>query len=1290
MTGKAPGFRIRIGERRIPAGSADRVLSYLEQALREGLEGYQWTGREGRPGWAMTRLFARLIELVFDRLNQVPDKNFLAFLNAAGVELLPPLCASTELTFTLAEDAPPFIEVPEGTQVATVQTETSPEVVFQTTRDLMVAPNAVAKCIAFDQVHFTDRTVQVTETPAASKAFPVFKGDTERERILFLGDELLSFPDDSSRENARVTLGIGVATPGEPERDGGWGLEWLYWDGSGWKDLPEGCVTDSTDGFQVGDTIEISSLPALEENLEFGKAEGVSLACRLKGGSARNHLPVLNRITISRAIDIGIDDAPVPATADAAFYALKAGVAYVPLDLSGEFYPLGPRPSRLDTFYLLVDEALSKKGATVHLKVDLMGLPDDVKDNSELDKLEITWEYHGKTGWALLGRSKRTGVTDAAFGFDDATRAFTITGEELDISFTVPDIAKTTVNDQEGYWVRARVTAGSYDEPGGMTANSWIPPRTHAPLIRKLGVTFGNYSVSSGDPRPIQRCWSKVDGMGRDHSQVLTAGKPFSPFSAKEEGPALYVGFKRRFPQGKWIQLLLDMDQEAETWKARKQKLYWEYWDGTDWTPLRLSDGTRGLTRRGYVGFFAPEDHAKGTEFGKEAFWLRVRPHRAPVADAGPYTDISAPPGEREAKVVLDAGSSRVKGRGRIVRYLWRSVSTSTLYADAGTDTVVVAEGNEATVSLDASGSASGYGTSVEKYLWRLASQEQPSVDQDAQAQVRGPYLKSIRINTVPAINSITVKDEILGSSNGEPGQDFTLLHSPVLPGLELAVREPDRPPDEELKALMNDLGVHKISKVLVPVSRGEGSQGVWVRWCQVKDFYSSTPASRHFVLDPITGKITFGDGRFGKVPPVGGDNIKALAYRTHNGAQGNVASGTVTVLRNPSGDLQNIKAVTNMERAAGGSDAETLDEVRERGPQSLKHRHRAVTIEDFAWLALEASGEVAQARCLPTRNPVGLPQPGWVTVVITPESLEPRPTPSPALLRRVRAYLEGHALANLKESGQILVKGPEYIQVSVMAKVKASVPEKADEVELAVLKRLEKFLHPLNGGPEGTGWELGRDVFLSEVSAEIESVEGVDYLDGLRLLGTIQQFLLTLDPGDRQVPFDIPLESKVGTFDDKMKLILAMPILRGNMPGIISVYGFRKWDPVRIVGADNTVLKDKLKLASVSMDQVTFDQSFDYSSFSTLPGLAVMSPDGKLRLPIAEDGLSIGAEGLVQAALQGLGAGDAVSIVAGTRRDEALEFIPVQGAESCEDRIFVPEGYLVCSGSHDVDMILE
>ncbi len=1266
--------------------NSEQIVRQVENSLAD----LGWHGKEGDAGWAMVRLFARLSELVINRLNQVPEKHFLAFLNEAGVRMLPPRPASVELTFAPAKDAPSYILIPAGTQAATIQTETRPEVIFETDRDITVVPNRLVQCITFDELHYSNRTDNANGIKSGS--FSVFTGEDQRARSLYLGDDtLFSFSDDISRQAASISLHFRFSTPGDPEHDG-WELSWFYWNGTEWTSMTNAgaAVKDETLDFSRDGIVTITNIPEIS-SCDVGGKESFWIACRLTGGSLRQRLPEIS--AVSGTCTVKLSEA-YPVEIDATLSAIHAGTAIVPVDPSGEFFPLGQRPSTLDALYVRCDKAFNKSGARITIGIDLKGLGEDVS-SSELDKLVIKWEYSSSNGWALLGTSTKSSTTsDTGTEFQDTTMAFTRTTPTGEINFKSPqDFARITVDGQEGYWVRARVDSGSYDVPGGMhlvtgstNTCTWVEPETYPPLIKKLIVNITDYT-SAGESHSIVNCKGEVDGRILDFSSKPGDGLPFSPFSAAEEGPAMYLGFDQAFPAGKWIQILFDVQEKSNSIGKWKPRILWEYWSGNRWHSLRISDGTRELTQRGYVGFFAPEDAFCSTEFGHNAFWIRVRPHLRPVADGGGDRQVNAEEGT--ATVSLNASSSRsFDSEGRISKYMWRQV----LCADAGNDQEIHTTEDRVTITLDASDSTPQ--DRIARYVWRNVKEEDQREPIETTAAFT-PYLKVIRINTVPALNAITIRDEILGSSNGKADQVFQIIHKPVLPDLQIAVREPDRPSDYDLETLRKEMGkAGRSASPLITVKDADSETGVWVLWHQVTDFYSSDASSRHFSLDPIEGRIVFGDGKRGKIPPAGHDNIMAVRYRTHHGGDGNAEAGTISVLRNPAGDLAQIKSVTNYEKASGGSYAETVDEIKQRGPQTLKHRQRAVTVEDYEWLAREASGEVGNARCLPARDSRGLTMAGWVTVVITPKSKDARPEPGPALLRCVEKYLKDRCIINLKDVDHIYVKGPEYLKATVLARVVPVEPEKSDEVELNVLQRVETFLHPLRGGPERRGWELGRDVFLSEVFAEIEAASGVDHVEEIRLQCSQQQYALRIAKEEgkyRKIPYEIPAGSKVSTFDERIMLILASPVsVRDTYLKEITVYGIKAGDRIKIVSDQNRVLKENLTVGRLDNDLIRFEESFTLSNDLELLADALMTDDQRIRLPFAEGGMIKQGDRITGVQVHLFEAGDRVSVVAGTRRDTVLEFLPVEQVTTCEDRIYVPEGHLIYSGSHDIKMILE
>lgn len=1281
--------------------SADVAVENIQTRLRE----LGWVDGDGEVGTAIVKLFGRLVELQLNRLNASPDKHLLAFLNEAGVSRLPPRSATTEVSFSADPGGPNFIRVPKGTQLATAKSETQEEIVFETEKDIVVAPLSLKTCVAFDSMNYNDNTG--IATGSSSGSFAAFKGKKERSRTLYIGDkQLLAFDDDVLRRGATITLNLTLSTPAEAAADGGWTLTWKYWDDEEeeWDDLTMAGATvdDHTNGFGVNGNVEIRNLPLFAE-AEVDGESALWLACELSGGSARNKLPVFSNISMTRSLSI----TPAWASADAVMSVTQASTIVVAADPAKEFFPFGQRPMRLDTLYIQSDAAFTKEGATAKLDFALEGLPSTIANSSEIDQLKIDWEYYSADGWQPLGSSNKDGpinVEDGGLNFTDATKAFTATAATAIVSFTVPDgsgkaarFAKTTVADEEGYWVRARLVDGSYDEPGGMvdltgSGKQWVAPKTHASLIKTLKLQYVGYTTGDVTISPVTYCRSEVDKIWRDHAD----GREFAPFSSADEGPALYLGFDKAFPAGEWSQLLIDVLAQADA-ETSATVLSWQYWNG-DWAPLRVSDGTRGLTERGYLGFFAPTDHRLSKAFGTDAYWLRIGAHRAPIAYAGEDPeDLTAD--DDAVTLQLDASGSRVFDRQSISKYTWRIVSSSTAPSAAtwATQLEYASDGVSAQVTLDGSASSTYGGRSIAKYIWRRAGE----VESPETLSVQMPYVRVIRTNTIPVRNAISVNDEVLGSSDDKPKQQFQLLRPPIAPGAQIVVAEPDRPPSEELGQLLKELRETESEAEALPQleSSATAGQGVWVRWHQVKDFFASTPASRHFVLDEISGELHFGDGERGKIPPLGQNNIRALRYATHDGKQGNVAASSISVLRNPAGDLANIKVVTNPEPSVGGSDEETVDEVRRRGPQSLKHRGRAVTYEDFEWIAREASGEIYQARCLPTRNAQGLVQPGWVTVVITPRSSQPRPTPSLALIRKVRKHLEAHGLANLKSARQIHVKGPDYIEATVLANVVPKNPEKSDEIELAILDRLETFLHPLKGGPVNDGgiqgWTLARDVFISEVYTEIESVEGVDYVHSLSLQASLQQYRIHLR-SKLVVPADVPVGSRVSSFDERIKLLLAESLsgegadTSSQSVQAVSAYGFKAGDIVTIVANDNSLVERKLKIASVLGEVVMF-------SVPVVPPAlweqsdALMSADGQLRLPF-DYGQALWNESqdkILGVRCQGFVKGDKLCIGSGAQRDPRLEFLQIAEVGPAMDRIYVPEGHLIYSGRHDIEMVL-
>ena len=101
----------------------------------------EWTDHNvSDPGVTLIELFAWMTDQLLYRLNRVPDRNYVKFLELIGVRLFPPTAARCPVTFWLSAPQPDVVTIPLGTQVATVRTETDEAIVFATIEDLPIVP----------------------------------------------------------------------------------------------------------------------------------------------------------------------------------------------------------------------------------------------------------------------------------------------------------------------------------------------------------------------------------------------------------------------------------------------------------------------------------------------------------------------------------------------------------------------------------------------------------------------------------------------------------------------------------------------------------------------------------------------------------------------------------------------------------------------------------------------------------------------------------------------------------------------------------------------------------------------------------------------------------------------------------------------------------------------------------------------------------------------------------------------------------------------------------------------
>lgn len=370
-----------------------------------------------------------------------------------------------------------------------------------------------------------------------------------------------------------------------------------------------------------------------------------------------------------------------------------------------------------------------------------------------------------------------------------------------------------------------------------------------------------------------------------------------------------------------------------------------------------------------------------------------------------------------------------------------------------------------------------------------------PGTDGDRAADSSwAPVVHMLLPNAVSISHARTMGNEILGTSLGAPATTVYLPLAPVLPdSVDLRVREDLS--DEERTALGTE---HRAradrtpgAAGLEPVSELDGVPGKWVLWNRVDSLIGQSRDARVYVLEPRTGRITFGDDLTGRIPPAGRDGIRCFSYQQGGGAAGNVSAWSETKMTTA---VEGVQSAVLPVGAAGGADPPPAETVFTTAPHQLRHTGRALTPADVETLAVASSGEVLKARCL---RPAAAGEPVRIAVLVKDEnSRRPQPTHSQrdAVSSAVRAAgwggLDGDA---------VQVSAPTYIPIAVTAHL-IGPPESWADIEQAARDRLVGFFDPASGGPHGTGWAFGRRPNTSDLLRELHQIRGISRIAAVKI----------------------------------------------------------------------------------------------------------------------------------------------------------------------------------------------
>jgi len=241
--------------------------------LRSRISGFtpEWTNfRSGDAGAALVQLFGEQMEPVLERLNLLPNKSLVEFLNITGATNLSATPAEALLEFTINDSAPESVLIPRGFQVsAPPATGEGDAVVFETEFDFYGAPATIDKVYVQEGGSFQEIDTKSTDP------FRAFGDKPIPGRALFLGLAGAVAPTNF------LSLGIGIASvAGTPPPVSSGGIEpipvavapllrWEILDGASYEAVE--VVRDETGGLYRSGIVELS----LPRRWRPGRPEGL-------------------------------------------------------------------------------------------------------------------------------------------------------------------------------------------------------------------------------------------------------------------------------------------------------------------------------------------------------------------------------------------------------------------------------------------------------------------------------------------------------------------------------------------------------------------------------------------------------------------------------------------------------------------------------------------------------------------------------------------------------------------------------------------------------------------------------------------------------------------------------------------------------------------------------------------------------------------------------------------------------------------------------------------------------
>lgn len=556
-------------------------------------------------GSILALIFTDMFHGTIERLNKVPYKNFLTFLNTINANLYPSISAKGYITLKLVGGIDEGVLVKRGEKLSASK-DGAERVIFETLKDIYVTPADV------DYVYNTsfknDTIINSYEKKEDEKETEIILFNTEGENLqnheLYIKHkELLNI---SGKGKIKIYVEM---NNNECELDIRKLLtnlnfvKWSYVINN--KSITFDKVIENDKCIQISKDFVNEQNDDIEESKD---AMGI-IKCEISNIHKFEELNI-NKILLASEAENIIPDRIFSNDIE---------------QEEKEFFPFSERFSVYNDLYIGCNEAFLKAESDITLTFELefdkipietlnvenefdwkliMKKSNFKKEQEyEISVSEVMWEYWNGKGWARLYLDK------------DYSKLFNSTNDfqrkNIIIKFNCPkDIEQTVVNSYEGCFIRIRVLRvnNAYMNKG------WYI----SPVMNKVRIAYKYTSPILPDEigstnNMVSKIYKKEHI--NDENQKLSIIKKLGM-----QNNVAYFAFTKK-PEGVPIKILFSL---ASILPYGIPVLVWEYYSEDGWKTLTIVDETDNMRKSGIVSFLGEKDFMKKILFNKDMYWIRI------------------------------------------------------------------------------------------------------------------------------------------------------------------------------------------------------------------------------------------------------------------------------------------------------------------------------------------------------------------------------------------------------------------------------------------------------------------------------------------------------------------------------------------------------------------------------------------------------------------------------------------------------------------------------------------